>query len=141
MRPKFAAAQHTIQLAYNLVSGNTPEIQNILDNVILILWFSINPDGQNMVAHWYSSEPEDALRSFEHAWLVAGVHRPRQQSRRIHGNNMIESQVVTKYELEYYPTVFYNHHQTAPFPARIWIPPFGDPVSARNQSADVALDQ
>jgi hypothetical protein len=25
--------------------------------------------------------------------------------------------------------VFYNHHQTAPFPARIWIPPFGDPVS------------
>ena len=45
-------------------------------------------------------------------------------------NNMIESQVVTKYELEYYPTVFYNHHQTAPFPARIWIPPFGDPVSA-----------
>ena len=47
-------------------------------------------------------------------------------------NNMIESQVVTKYELEYYPQVFYNHHQTAPFPARIWIPPFGDPVSAES---------
>src|ERR1700677_2989704 len=49
-----AGAQHTIQLAYNLVNGNTPEIQNILDNVILLLWFSINPDGQNMVAHWYT---------------------------------------------------------------------------------------
>ncbi len=44
-------------------------------------------------------------------------------------NNMIESQVITRTELEYYPQVFYNHHQTAPFPARIWIPPFGDPVS------------
>ena len=44
-------------------------------------------------------------------------------------NNMIESQVITHAELEYYPQVFYNHHQTAPFPARIWIPPFGDPVS------------
>ncbi len=44
-------------------------------------------------------------------------------------NNMIESQVITQAELEYYPEVFYNHHQTAPFPARIWIPPFGDPVS------------
>ena len=44
-------------------------------------------------------------------------------------NNMLESQVITRTELEYYPQVFYNQHQTAPFPARIWIPPFGDPVS------------
>ena len=28
------------------------------------------------------------------------------------------------------PQVFYNHHQTAPFPARIWIPPFAEPVSS-----------
>ena len=56
-------------------------------------------------------------------------------------NNMVESQVVTKHELEYYPQVFYNHHQTAPFPARIWIPPFGDPVSAEAESADVALGE
>ena len=50
-----AGAQHTIQLAYNLVNGNTPETKAILDNVILLLWFSINPDGQNMVANWYRS--------------------------------------------------------------------------------------
>ncbi len=31
-----AGAQHTIQLAYNLVTGNTPEINSILDNVILL---------------------------------------------------------------------------------------------------------
>src|SRR5271170_7142906 len=48
-----AGAQHTIQLAYNLVSGASPEIVNILDNDILFLWFSINPDGQDMVARWY----------------------------------------------------------------------------------------
>ena len=48
-----AAAQHTIQLAYNLVNGDAPEIRNILDNVILLLWFSINPDGQTAVAEWY----------------------------------------------------------------------------------------
>ena len=44
-------------------------------------------------------------------------------------NNMVESQVITRADLEYYPQVFYDQHQTAPFPARIWIPPFGDPVS------------
>jgi hypothetical protein len=39
-----AGAQHTIQLAYNLVTKTDPETTAILDNVILVLWFSINPD-------------------------------------------------------------------------------------------------
>ena len=43
--------------------------------------------------------------------------------------NMAEEQVVTKTELEYSPAIFYRQHQTAPFPARIWIPPFADPTS------------
>src|ERR1700689_5537881 len=34
-----AGAQHTIQLAYNLVTKTDPETGNILDNVILVLWF------------------------------------------------------------------------------------------------------
>jgi hypothetical protein len=49
-----AHAQHTIQLAYDLVTGDAdPEIAAILDDVILVLWFSINPDGQTMVSDWY----------------------------------------------------------------------------------------
>ena len=50
-----ACAQHTIQLAYNLVSGTDAETSFILDNAILELWFSINPDGQNQVVEWYRS--------------------------------------------------------------------------------------
>src|SRR5579883_2713331 len=124
-----AGAQHTIQLAYNLVNGNSPEIANILDNVILMLWFSINPDGQNMVAQWYRQNLGSTyeVANFPGLWQEYIGH---DNNRDGYMNNMIESQVVTKYELEYYPQVFYNHHQTAPFPARIWIPPFGDPVSA-----------
>jgi len=38
--------------------------------------------------------------------------------------------VVVKTQLEYNPEVFYCQHQTAPFPARIWIPPFSDPISS-----------
>jgi hypothetical protein len=124
-----AGAQHTIQLAYNLVSGTTPEIANILDNVILFLWFSINPDGQNMVATWYKQNVGTTyeVANFPGLWQEYIGH---DNNRDGYMNNMVESQVVTKYELEYFPQVFYNHHQTAPFPARIWIPPFGDPISA-----------
>ena len=123
-----AAAQHTIQLAYNLATRKDPEVTAILDNVILLLWFSINPDGQNQVATWYRGNLGTPYEVSGHPGLYQ-EYVGHDNNRDGYMNNMLESQVVTKAALEYYPTVFYNHHQTAPFPARIWIPPFGDPVS------------
>jgi len=123
-----ACAQHTIQLAYDLVSGTDAETAFILDNVILELWFSINPDGQNQVVAWYRSN----LGTPYEVSSLPGLYQEyigHDNNRDGYMNNMIESQVITRADLEYYPQVFYNHHQTAPFPARIWIPPFGDPVS------------
>ena len=93
-----------------------------------MLWFSINPDGQNMMANWYRSN----LGTPYEVSNMPGLYQEyigHDNNRDGYMNNMIESQVITRTELEYYPQVFYNHHQTAPFPARIWIPPFGDPVS------------
>jgi len=123
-----APAQMTIQLAYNLVTANDPSTAAILDNVILLLWFSINPDGQNMVAQWYRGN----LGTPYEVSGLPGLYQEyigHDNNRDGYMNNMVESQVITHAELEYYPNVVYNHHQTAPFPARIWIPPFGDPVS------------
>jgi hypothetical protein len=123
-----AGAQHTIKLAYDLLSRNDAEVKAILDNVILMLWISINPDGQNQVATWYRGNIGSPFEVSNHPDLYQ-EYVGHDNNRDGYMNNMLESRVVTKAELEYYPNVFYNHHQTAPFPARIWIPPFGDPVS------------
>ena len=49
-----AHAQHTIQLAYDLVTEKDGDAARmILDNLVLVLWPSINPDGQNMIVDWY----------------------------------------------------------------------------------------
>ena len=32
---------------------------------------------------------------------------------------------------EWEPDIIYVHHQSSPFPTRIWIPPFADPVGLR----------
>jgi Zinc carboxypeptidase len=48
-----ANAQHTITLGYDLVASEEPEYKKIREDVITELWFSINPDGQTMVANWY----------------------------------------------------------------------------------------
>ncbi len=124
-----AHAQHTIQLAYDLVTGDDdPEIAAILDEVILVLWFSINPDGQTMVSDWYY---ENLGTPFE----VAGTpflyqkYIGHDNNRDGYMINQIESRVITRVDRHWEPQIIYNHHQTAPFPARIWIPPFAEPVS------------
>jgi hypothetical protein len=125
-----AHAQHTIQLAYDLVSNDSDaKIAAILDNVILVLWFSINPDGQNMVVNWYR---KNLGTSYEVSPLpeLYQEYIGHDNNRDGYMNNMPESQVITRTTLEWNPQVVYNHHQTAPFPARIWIPPFAEPISS-----------
>jgi hypothetical protein len=124
-----AGAQHTPQFAYDLVSGDSdPEIRAILDNVILMLWFAMNPDGQNMVSEWYHS---NLGTPYEVSSMPALYQKyiGHDNNRDGYMLSVPESRVVTRIVREWEPQIFYNHHQTAPFPARIWIPPFAEPVS------------
>ena len=123
-----AGAQHTIQLAYNLVTRTDSEVAAILDNVVLVLWFCINPDGQNMVAKWYRGNVGTPYEVSSHPGLYQ-EYIGHDNNRDGYMNNMIESRVINSHMLDFYPQVVYNHHQTAPFPARIWIPPFAEPIS------------
>ncbi len=126
-----AGAEHTIQLAYDLVSkAEEPDIKFILDNVVLVLWFSLNPDGQNMVADWYRRNLGTVYEVSPMPWLYQ-KYVGHDNNRDGYMNNMLESQVITRVGVEqWHPMVYYNHHQTAPFPARIWIPPFAEPISS-----------
>ncbi len=124
-----AHAQHSIQLAYDLVTGDDdPEIARILDDVILILWFSINPDGQTMVSDWYESNVGTPFEVASTPFLYQ-KYIGHDNNRDGYMINQIESRVVTRVTREWEPQIMYNHHQTAPFPARIWIPPFAEPIS------------
>jgi hypothetical protein len=124
-----AGAQHTIQLAYDLVTGDDePTIRAILDNVVLVLWFCINPDGQSMVADWYASNLGTPFEVAPTPFLYQ-KYIGHDNNRDGYMIDMIESRTVTRTDRYWEPQVVYNHHQTAPFPARIWIPPFAEPVS------------
>jgi hypothetical protein len=125
-----AGTQHTMILAYNLLSAkNDPQIDAILDNVILVLWPTLNPDGQDMVVHWYRQNLGSKYEVSPLPMLYQ-EYVGHDNNRDGYMMNMKEEQVVTKAELEYSPVIFYCQHQTAPFPARIWIPPFSDPISS-----------
>jgi hypothetical protein len=125
-----AGAQHSILLAYKLVSSQgDPEVDAILNNVILVLWPTLNPDGQDMVVSWYRKNlgtPYEVSPMPELFQEYVGHDNNRDG----YMNNMLESQESTRAELDWNPEIFYCQHQTAPFPARIFIPPFVEPISS-----------
>ncbi|HEU4630706.1 MAG TPA: M14 metallopeptidase family protein [Gemmatimonadaceae bacterium] len=126
-----AGAQHTIQLAYDLLSRrDDPKIRAILDNTVLFLWPSLNPDGQDIVVDWYR---EVVGTPYE----VAPLHELYQKyighdnNRDAYMLNVPESRVVARTWRHWEPQIVYVHHQTAPFPTRIWLPPFAEPIAPR----------
>ncbi len=128
---EIAGSQHTIQLAYDLLSRpDDPKVKAILDNTVLFLWPSINPDGQNIVVNWYR---ENVGTPYE----ISPLHEVYQKyighdnNRDAYMLNVVESRVVARTWREWEPQIIYVQHQTAPFPTRIWLPPFAEPIAPR----------
>lgn len=125
---EIAGSQHTIQLAYELLSqADEPKMHAILDQTVLFLWPSINPDGQDIVVNWYR---ENVGTPYE----VSPLHELYQKyighdnNRDAYMLNVPESRVIARTWREWEPDIIYVQHQTAPFPTRIWLPPFADPI-------------
>ena len=123
---EIAGSQHTIQLAYDLLSRpDDPEVREILDNVIFILWPSINPDGQDIVVKWCDKYQRDENPPPMELYQKYIGHDNNRDSYML---NVVESRVVQRTWREWEPEIIYVHHQSSPFPTRIWVPPFADPV-------------
>ncbi|MBY0492597.1 MAG: hypothetical protein K2Y23_00150 [Cyanobacteria bacterium] len=123
-----AGPQHTLLLAHDLLAKQSdPQIARILDNVILMLWPTINPDGHQMVADWYMKNigtPNETLPRLYQDYVGHDNNRDAYML------NMIESRVMEHTWRQWEPQVIYVQHQTAPFPTRIWLPPFAEPIAA-----------
>ena len=120
--------QHTIQLGYDLVASEEPEYKAIRQNLIVELWFSINPDGQTIVSDWYMKNVGTPYEVSPLPWLYQ-EYVGHDNNRDGYMLNMLESREITRATLETEPIVFYTQHQSAPFPGRIYLPPYADPIS------------
>lgn len=126
-----AGPNHTFTLVYEILSkADTPKMKNILDNVVLMLYPTINPDGQTMVADWYHS---NVGTPYEVAPLPKLYQKyvGHDNNRDAYMLNMIESRVMERTWREWEPNIIYVQHQTSPFPTRIWLPPFAEPIATQ----------
>ena len=126
-----AGPQHTMQLAYDLLAkADDPEYAHIFENVILLLWPTINPDGQQMIAEWYRG---NVGTRFEVAPLpkLYQEYVGHDNNRDGYMLNMIESRVMEHAWRQWEPQIIHVHHQSSPFPTRIWLPPFAEPIATQ----------
>ena len=116
-----AGAQHMISLAYELVASEDPRIAAIRDNVISFLWPSLNPDGQTMIAEWYLGNVGTPYEVAAMPWLYQ-KYIGHDNNRDGYMLNQVESRVLARVWQEWDPQVIHVHHQSSPFPTRIWLP-------------------
>ena len=110
-----------------LATSDEARVKRVLENVILLLVPSQNPDGQQMMADWYR---QTVGTPYEDAPL------PELYQRYAGHDNNRDSYMLTQVETRYLaqttyhdwlPEVYLDQHQMGSGRARIFIPPFKNP--------------
>ncbi|MGH7600158.1 MAG: M14 family metallopeptidase [bacterium] len=133
------AAQMSLELAHYLASGNSAAAQQILDNVITLLVPAHNPDGQLMVADWYRKNLNTKYEKAPMPWLY--------QKYVGHDNNrdwFMFTQAETRLTVEkihniYHPHITIDMHQMGQNGARLFVPPYIDPIEPNVDPVTVSL--
>ncbi|MEO6334617.1 MAG: M14 metallopeptidase family protein, partial [Pyrinomonadaceae bacterium] len=115
-------------IAHRLASSNEPEIRKILDNTIILLVPSLNPDGVDIVKNWYD---KTLGTKFE------GTDPPELYHKYVgHDNNrdwyaftQVETQLtVDKIHNVWHPQIVNDIHQQGEYGSRLFLPPYMQPV-------------
>lgn len=124
---EIVASQMSMQLAYELASAQDATTREILQNTILILIPSANPDGIDIVADWYRktlgtpSEGQEPPELYHH---YAG----HDDNRDWFMLDLKETRAISRlFWQEWFPQIVYDIHQQGPNGSRFFIPPFFDP--------------
>jgi hypothetical protein len=126
---EIVASQMSMQLAYDLATSQDADTSEILQNTILVLIPSPNPDGIDIVANWYRKtlgtpfEGKDPPELYHH---YAG----HDDNRDWFMLNLKETQLITRlFWHEWFPQIVYDVHQQGSNASRFFIPPFYDPAN------------
>ena len=126
---EIGATQMAMEFAYQLITRTDPQVQFYLDNVILILMPSANPDGQIMVTDWYRQWVGTEYEGGRMPWLY---HRyvGHDTNRDFFMLNQKESKLINKVmSQDWFPQVHLDEHQMGSGGPRMFVPPYKDPMS------------
>jgi hypothetical protein len=122
------SSQAAANLLHRLATSDEPDVLEILDNVILLDIPSLNPDGLQWVADWYGETVGTPFEGSSPPWLY--------QFYVGHDNNrdwyaFTQQETILTIEQAHnawHPQIVHDIHQMGGGGARIFFPPYIDPV-------------
>lgn len=123
-----AGSQSPAEVTYLFATRDDPEIHEILDNTVSILIPAFNPDGVGIVTEWYDrwvgTEYEGASPPELYHHYIG-----HDNNRDAFMQNTVESQYGAQIVFrEWVPQAFIDHHQMGAYTARIYLPPYAEPI-------------
>ena len=127
---EIGSTQMAMEWAHALATSDDAATKKRLDNVVLLLVPSLNPDGQIMETEWYRKNLGTKYEGGRLPWLYHHYVG--------HDNNRDWFQLTQKearemthaVSHEWFPQVWLDEHQMGYTGPRIFVPPFSEPVSA-----------
>jgi glutamine amidotransferase-like uncharacterized protein len=115
-------------IAHQLASSNEPEILAMLRNTIILLVPSLNPDGVDIIKNWYDKTlgtPYEGTSPPELYHKYVG----HDNNRDWYAFTQVETQItVDKIHNAWHPQIVHDIHQQGEFGARLFLPPYMQPV-------------
>ena len=117
--------QTLIKIAHRLAADTSPEIAALLDEVVVLVVPSQNPDGQVLVIdHWYDTKDTAFNRTYPDLYHHYTGH---DDNRDWFMFTQTETRLALDIHRELKPQVTHDMHQMGPNGARIFVPPYRDP--------------
>jgi len=117
-----------VLLAHRLATDTSAATRAILDNVILWLVPSLNPDGVTIVTKWYNRTLGTPAEGSEPPELYHH-YTGHDNNRDWYAFTQVETQLtVDSLHNVWHPQIVHDIHQMGPEGARLFLPPYLDPV-------------
>jgi hypothetical protein len=126
---EIGSSQMTLELVYRLTTEDSPAIDKILDNVIILLVPSANPDGQMLVTDWYNKTLGTPQEGTSPPWLYqkyTGHDNNRDMFLFSQKETQLTAQVLWH---DWFPSVWLDQHQQGNAGARMFTMPAADPIN------------
>jgi hypothetical protein len=126
---EIGASQMVLELVHRLATDDSPAVKKILDNVVLLLVPSLNPDGQILVTDWYNKTLGTPSEASPLPWLYH-AYAGHDNNRDMYLFSQKESQMAAQILWhEWFPAIWLDEHQQGTSGPRIFTMPATDPIN------------
>jgi hypothetical protein len=123
-----AGSLFPVRLAHRLASSGTADVRRILDETVVLLVPSQNPDGTDIVAEWYGATVDMPWEGSDPPFLYHH-YAGHDNNRDWYAFTLAETRVVVERAYNaWHPQIVLDVHQQDSEGSRLFVPPWIDPI-------------